>query len=418
MQEPQDPHTVPPSDPALEASEAKGRQAWQRFGMRLRSVTPAALARFLLVAGMLFIVARLLQVASEVLIPFIVGSVLAYLLLPLVDWFDKYLPRWLAILMVYVLGLVPIILGLSALLPPLVREIGNLPALFPSTTEIRAWLDALTARVEALPPETQQAIEDALATLYLSFRNNFTSLLQGSVAFLINRVLDLLGTLGFLIGFLVIPFWLFYLLRDKEAAATAFDTMLPRWARADVWAILRIVDRIFSSYIRGQLFLGLIIASAVYLGLNLLQWQGVEGIHSELLLAVIAGVLELVPYIGPLLGAVPAVIIGLLTSWESGLAIAILFLVIQQIEGNFLVPRVVGSSVKLHPAAVMLAVIVLTPFGFLYILIAAPLAAAFRDIFLYLYRRLDDSPQDATVPSQASTANASPPQGQPKGNQS
>lgn len=363
--------------------------------MRLRSITPAALARFFLVIAALAVIIRILQIASEALIPFYVGAALAYLLLPLVDLFDRWLPRWLAILMVYVLGIAPIILGLGAILPPLVREIGNLPLLFPGIETVRALLAGLSERIAALPAETQQAVEDGLARLYQAFRNNFTGLLQGLVNFLVARILDLLGTIGFLIGFLIIPVWLFFVLRDREAARAAFTRMLPAWARTDVWAILRIIDRIFSSYIRGQLMLGLIIAVAVYAGLTFLEWVGVQGIHSKLLLAVIAGVFELVPYVGPVLGAVPAVVMGLLTSWESGLAIAALFLVIQQLEGNILVPRVVGESVKLHPAVVMVVLIALTPFGFLYLLLAAPLAATFRDVFLYLYGRLNEPPRPA-----------------------
>jgi predicted PurR-regulated permease PerM len=105
--------------------------------------------------------------------------------------------------------------------------------------------------------------------------------------------------------------------------------------------------------------------------------------------------MELIPYIGPTLAAVPAIIIGMLHSWESAVFITLMYLVIQQIEGNLLIPRIVGETVNIHPAILMVVLLALAQFGFIWIVVSAPLAAILRDIFLYVYGRVNDPPRPA-----------------------
>jgi predicted PurR-regulated permease PerM len=200
-----------------------------------------------------------------------------------------------------------------------------------------------------------------------------------------------------LFGFLVVPFWLFFVMNDYHAGTRAFDRLLAPWLRNDVWAVLRIIDRIFSKYIRGQLLLGVIIGIASYVGLTILKFAGVGGIQYELLLALIAGVTELVPLIGPVIGAIPAVILGFSDSWQSGLAILALYIGIQQLENSFLVPRVQGQSIEIHPAILSAALVALSQFGFIWLVLAAPLVAIIRDLFRYLYGRFGDPPEPAGV---------------------
>jgi predicted PurR-regulated permease PerM len=167
--------------------------------------------------------------------------------------------------------------------------------------------------------------------------------------------------------------------------------------KADVWAVVHITDRVLRNYVRGQLILSFVIGTCVYLGLNLLSLLGVQGIHSTLLLAIIAGVTESITIIGPLLGAIPAVLMGLLTSWQSALAIVILYVLIQQLENTFLVPLITGDTLNIHPAILILVIVVASQFGLIYMVLAAPLVALVRDLFLYVYGRLGDPPAPAGV---------------------
>jgi predicted PurR-regulated permease PerM len=117
-----------------------------------------------------------------------------------------------------------------------------------------------------------------------------------------------------------------------------------------------------------------------------------------LLLAVIAGVTELIPLIGPVIGAVPAVIIALFDSPTTALAVLALYILIQQLENSLLVPRIVGESVGIHPAVLMIVLVLCTQvLGFFWIILAAPIAAVIRDVFRYVHGRLSDPPCPAGV---------------------
>ena len=118
----------------------------------------------------------------------------------------------------------------------------------------------------------------------------------------------MLGFVGSVFGYLIIPVWTFWILKDRPAIVRGFDRAVPTAWRADTWATLGIVRRVFGSWIRGQLILGLVVGVATFVGLMVLG-TFVDPVFSRyaVLLAVIAGVLELLPVIGPIIAAVPAV---------------------------------------------------------------------------------------------------------------
>jgi predicted PurR-regulated permease PerM len=122
-------------------------------------------------------------------------------------------------------------------------------------------------------------------------------------------VLSLVNTISFILGFIVVPTWLLYILTDQPRGKQALDRLLPPWLRGDFWAVLGIFDRAFGRFIRGQMFTGLVTALLVYLGLELLvRFYGLETAgRYGVLLAMIAGITQLIPSIGPFLGVIPAV---------------------------------------------------------------------------------------------------------------
>jgi predicted PurR-regulated permease PerM len=251
--------------------------------------------------------------------------------------------------------------------------------------------------VDTLSPEQQAAAQDVVARIASTVRENFFAYIQTVVNVALDTFLSVLNFVAFLVGFLVIPFWLWYVLADQPKGALAVNRLMPPWLRADFWAVLQIADRVFSSYIRGQLVLGVIIGVAVYLGFLLLQMLGVEGIRFTLILAVLAGLLEFIPYFGPILAAIPAVIVGLTHSWQTALIIALMYVAVQQLENNLLVPRITGNALEIHPAVLTVVMIALAPLGFIWLILAAPLAALIRDEFRYIYGRLDDPSRPAGV---------------------
>jgi predicted PurR-regulated permease PerM len=349
------------------------------------------LAKVALVALAVIIVAWLLLTAGSALTPFVIGAVAAYLLNPIVNRLNARMPRWTAILIVYAIVLL-IFIGVAVLIvPPLVRQIQQLILALSSPDRLTELLNQVVALYEAnVPPQLQTPIAATVAQLLPAIQQNLSTIAQSVGRFIIGQISGVVGVVSFLFGLLVVPIWLFYALNDSRKAKLAINRLLSYRIRADFWNAWELVDRSLSAFIRGQLTLGVIIAVAVWVGLVVLDFiPGIE-VDYILLLAIWSGVAELVPMVGALLGAIPAVIIALIVGGPiSALAVLGLFIVIQFVENNFLVPRVIGESVGVHPAVLLIALVVFSQvLGFIGVILAAPITAILRDLYLYAYRRL------------------------------
>lgn len=361
------------------------------------------MARWALVLAAVYGVSWLLWQARSALTPFIFGLVLAYLFLPFVNRLERRMPRWAAIVIVYVAVLALVITFFAFLVPPLTEQLGQLIRALPDIPTVQGWVNALIKQYDllianlpaAMRAQVQNAVSSIVSQAANTLRTNFVTYLQGIGTFLLDSFLSVANTVSFLLGFFLIPFWLFYVLMDQKAGRDMIDRTLPHWLRADFWSVVTIVDYDFSGYLRGQLLLGLVVGSSAGIGLAILNMLGLH-IPYVLLLAVIAGVTELIPIIGPILGSIPAIILGFIDSPTTGLAVVVLYVAIQQLENNFLVPRIVGDSVGLHPALLMLLLVVCsTVFGVIGAILSAPLGAVSRDVFAYLYGRLSEPPRPA-----------------------
>jgi predicted PurR-regulated permease PerM len=347
-----------------------------------------------LVLAAAILILWVLRRAGPSLTPFIIGLILAYLLLPLVHRLDRYIPRWAAILIVYALGLGVLGLGVNYIVPPVVNQVSqfvnNLPDVFQRAEQE---FNQRVADVQnQLSEDVRQQVEEQITTVQETIRNNATTYAQRAGTFLFTGVITLFQTLAFIIGFLVIPFFLFYVLVDVDRLPNTVNQMLHPRIRADFWNIWGIVDGTLGRYIRGQLLLGLIIGVAVFLGLTGLNLAGFD-IPFTGLLAIVAGIGELIPVVGPILSAIPAVLVAFRGGPTAVLAVIALFVIIQQLENQVLVPRIVGNTLRLHPALLMaLLVIAAAVGGLLLVIVSAPLAAIGRDVFVYLHRRLREPP--------------------------
>jgi predicted PurR-regulated permease PerM len=363
------------------------------------------IGRWLLIIVSLYLIGWLLVHAGSAVTPFIFGGVLAYLFLPLVNFFNRWLPRWLAILAVYLLTFGILVLAVALVIPPLIAQIADLIRSLPDIATIQREANRLLEEYEqllaSLPPAVQSEVQNAIASAasegLSTLRANFVNYLQSIGQFLVNSVLSVVNTVTFLLGFFLIPFWLFYVLMDQRAGRDYLDRMIHPRLRADFWAMITIIDHDLSGYLRGQLILGTSVGLAAWIGLTALNMAGMK-IPYTVLLAVVAGITELVPVIGPIIGAIPAILLGLADSPTTALAVTILYIAIQQLENHILVPRIIGESVGVHPAILMVVLVVCSQvFGLLGAILSAPLSAMARDLFLYLYGRLSDPPSPAGV---------------------
>ncbi|MEI6043662.1 MAG: AI-2E family transporter [Chloroflexota bacterium] len=320
--------------------------------------------------------------------PFLVGLVLAFLLMPLVDSLNKLLPRLLAILLVYALVITALALFGLYVAPIIVDQTKILINAMPGYIEvIQKWLNQTFTDVQQqIPQDFQQPITEGL--------NNFTSTAIGFIRDIIGNVISgifglAFGTIGFLVGVFIIPFWLFYVLKDKAQGMRAFYSLLPSTLREDAHRLVNIVSGTFNDYVRGQLIVAGSVGVLVTVGLMLVNIPA----STAIFLGFIAGLFEVLPIIGPILGAIPAVLVAFFTgqvgNLELVLKVVIVFVIVQQIEGNLLIPKIAGESTNLHPAIVMLVIIIGSELGGLAGAIAAvPITAVVRDLYIYLYQRL------------------------------
>ncbi len=224
-------------------------------------------------------------------------------------------------------------------------------------------------------------------TIETNLKNLIDDALKAFQDGLVTTLSTVFSTISFVIGLVVIPFWLFYILHDESQVKQGVIQALPQQLRLDVVCMARLIDDVLSAYIRGQLLLCIFVGGMATISLFII------GVPFALVLGLIAGIFEALPYVGPILGAIPALVVALLSDAGSALWVAIAFFAIQQVENLLLVPRIAGKSVKLHPALVMVVLVIGNELaGFLGMLVAVPITAIIRDVFKYLYLRFQDEP--------------------------
>ncbi len=328
------------------------------------------------VLGLLWLISQ----AGTGLVPFVFALVLAYLLTPLVDRLARMMPRAVAILLVY-LVVIGILVGAGFLIiPGLIGQINqfakNSPGYLEQAQGVARDLQLQYQQLN-LPPEVQTALENTARNAL----NNIGGAVQGAV---VSTLTTVRSVFSFLAGFVVIPFFLFYVLKDKDRGRAWLKGIIPRQWQSDVARMAGIANDILNDYIRGQLILGVVVGIATGAGLFLV------GSPYWLVLAIIAGFTELIPILGPIIGAIPGLAVAAFQPEGLPLVLKVLavYIVVQQLENNLLVPKIQGDSVKLHPAIILLVLVVGGQVAGLIGLIAAvPIAAIIRDLYIYLYER-------------------------------
>jgi predicted PurR-regulated permease PerM len=392
-------------DPALAAASWAAALPPPPFAVRdadgsTRRFAPLS-PRVAILIGGAAVLGFVLAMAADSVRPFIIGLLFVYLLDPPVRWLVRLkVPRPLAILIVYVVVVFAIIEFLALTLTPLLNEIlrfiEDLPTLVDDLDRQLQSLSEAYARLQ-IPPAIREWIDGMLESL-----SEEGAIGTGAVdlSVLLPVLTGATGLIGLLFGYLILPVWVAYILKDRVALTAAFDRAIPRTWRFDVWAVIRTAERVFGQWVRGQIILGVSVAVLTFVGL-LIASEVIDPIFGRyaLLLSVIAGVLELIPIIGPIIAAIPAVLLAATVSPGVMVAALVLYTLIQQVENNFLVPKIQGDAVELHPAVVMFAIIVGGSLaGLLGAILALPITAAVRDVVRYLFRRASpDEPEALSV---------------------
>ncbi len=342
---------------------------------------------------MIAVVLTLLWVARGALPAFFIGLALAFVLDPAVTFLARRgLPRWAAIVVMYIAAVATIWGIVAFALPPISAQAREFIDQIPELSEAVSGLEQSLADWYAglpLPAELRELIDEQLA----ASGQVIADLVRAIVAPTVNAIVR---AATFILGLIVVPVWLFFVLKDREGFTRSVAGAMPPSWRADTQNLLGLLGAVGGRWVRGQLLLGLSVFLATAIGLTILTLIGFgEFGQFTLVLALIAGVLEWLPIIGPIVAAIPAILIGLSISVPAALAAAVLYTAIQQLENHILVPKVMGDAVDLHPAVMIMSLVIgASLFGIGGAILAAPTVAAGRDLYRYGFLRFGGQPPD------------------------
>jgi predicted PurR-regulated permease PerM len=343
-------------------------------------------ARYWGIAAVVFFI--VLYLLGDVILPFVVGGAIAYLLDPIADRLQRSgLSRVASTSVISIAMFLIVVLLILAVIPTLVNQ---LTALVNSAPDIATRLQGfLTERFPELTDETS-TIRQTLAKIAASIQargGELANTLIGSALGVINAVVFLV----------VVPVVAFYLLLDWDKMVARIDALLPLDHAVTIRRLAREVDRVLAAFVRGQLSVCLVMG--LYYAVALMF----AGLQFGMVVGAIAGAITFIPYIGALLGGGLAIGLALFQFWGDWVSIGIvaaIFAVGQFLEGNIITPRLVGNSVGLHPVWLLFALSAFgAVFGFLGLLVAVPVTAMIGVLTRFgisqytrspLYKGLDD----------------------------
>jgi predicted PurR-regulated permease PerM len=321
-------------------------------------------------ATVLLVFVAFLYIFSSILLPFIAGMTIAYFLDPVADRLERLgLSRLMATIVILVAFVIVFALALMILIPVLITQFNDFAQRLPGY--ITLLQQFITDYQDSVLPGW---IKSQLGTI----KNNFSSILSEGMGFLTGLFAQIWNSgkaIVDVISLLVItPVVAFYILLDWDRMVAKVDQWVPRDYVNDVRQIAREMDQAIAGFIRGQGSLCLILGIYYAVGLSIV------GLNFGLLIGLFAGMISFIPYVGSMVGLVLAIGVAIVQFWPDYVwivAVLAVFFSGQFLEGNILQPKLVGSSVGLHPVWLMFALFAFGAlFGFVGLLIAVPAAAA------------------------------------------
>lgn len=369
--------------------------------------------QFILIA----LVVLLLYQARSLLLPIVISMIVAYALEPIVRTLEQEarLSRLLALTLVYL-----VIIGALVAIP-----VGTIPQI---VNQFRTFLDNLPDYLLAIgdflsQPHMVAGIEIPLDELqveqiYANISSNLIDIIQSvgrpSFALFGNLASITLSAFGWI---LVVLFISFYLVKDHRQLFRSAVNLVPSAHQGDLYRLAYELNHLWNDFFRARLILCVIVGFITFVIATIIE------LPNALALAVIAGIGEFIPNIGPTLASLPAMLVAIFqyqASWLGAatgpfwfpLIVLFMYAVIQQVENTLLVPRIMAHSLNLHPMIVFIAALAgASVAGILGLLLAAPVLASARLVFIYVYRKLNDLPPFPEGPRFESPAVANVPAG-------
>ena len=382
-----------------ESNESKNIPSDFQKAVTWKAITGVSIAIiFLLLISSIFILGKFLNILQPVLVPVAIAAILSYLLSPLVHWIRKKalrehkLSRTRAILLVYsaltifftVIALM-VIIPASGQLNELIQDrekiIKNAQKKLSSFSNVIESFNASSDKTTIQPDKTDdEAINNLLWNKLVDWiKNPETS--QKIVGFLGKTANGFVGVLGYALGLILVPVYLFFFLRDSAFIERNWDMIIPlknSTLKDEIVSLIKEINGYIVAYFRGQVLVSVIDGALTGIILMFL------GLDYALVIGVSLAIFGVIPFVGFIITAIPALLIAAGQDGGPGpLWVLIVFIAVQQFDGFFIQPKIVGESVGLHPLTVIFSVLCwsLLIGGILGALLAVPLTASIKVLF-------------------------------------
>ncbi|MGO3604433.1 MAG: AI-2E family transporter [Enterococcus malodoratus] len=320
--------------------------------------------------------------------PILIAGFLYYLLNPLVNLFMKMgVKRLFAILLIFVLLIGIIVLIFMSVIPNLVEQLVSLAKNIPGfISNMQDWLQQAADNATRFPLFKELDVDKYINNLDVSAG----SILQKSLAGVTNGLGSVIGKITTVVLLLItVPFILFYMLKDGDKLVPNVERLFPEKQRDNIKGLLKQLNKTLSDYISGQAIECLFVGTFTFLGYLLI------GVDYAFLFGVIAGLTNLIPYLGPYLGLAPALVYTFFDSPYKALLCIVIVLIVQQVDGNVIYPNVIGKSLNIHPLTIILILLVAGNLaGILGVFLGVPVYAILRTVIVFIVKIVKQSNQE------------------------
>ncbi|MBV1818160.1 AI-2E family transporter, partial [Bacteroidales bacterium MSK.15.36] len=331
---------------------------------------------------LVYILTRKYKFLSEIINILVLSSILAYLLNPIVDFFKKKnIPDLWSVIFVYIIIFLIIFIFSFVLIPKIIREFRNIGSILPDyLNKIYEYIDRVQnkyySNFKNLPPQF-----DGIRDIFEENINNLESIIIKWIKKFVDITTNAFSKIFTLI---LVPIISFYFLKDKEFFKKKIYLTIPKAYRGEIVKLFKEMDKSISQFIRGRIIVGIFVGITTTIALFILN------IDFAFSIGMLAGIADIIPYFGPVIGIIPAVFFALLEGPLKALWVIITFTTIQQIENNIITPKVVGESVGIHPVTVIISLILGGGFfGILGMILAIPVVAVVKILYSYIVEKVN-----------------------------
>ena len=321
-------------------------------------------------------------IGKTVFLPLLLGGVLFYITEPIQRMLEKLkFPRWASILTIIV-GLIAVVwIFVAIIAPPVTEQVNKLVKNTPTiVAEVNSLVDIALRQKSELPPNIEESINSAMESV--------ESIAVGFGKWIVQFIQSFFQAMFLLV---LVPFFFIFMLKDHEKFAPFVHGFFTGKKLVWVRKTLSDIDTVLRAYIQGQLLISFLLAVLLFIGYLII------GLDYALLLVIFALFMNLVPFIGPWIAFIPALLIAFVQDPPLVIWVSVITLVAQQIDSNLITPNVMGKTLEIHPLTVITIILAAGNIaGFLGIIIAIPTYAVGKAIVINIYEARREIKQAAT----------------------